>query len=312
MNAKETAASSDEETSEIQSLLRDGACSTISFFQNVTSSILSTISSKPEHVLNLSRTTLYQISQVSPLIEILVKSALNGQKESDLESVVERGFIDAQRAIEEANAKLAQLILTSQTLKLDVHASILAAAQALTKAIAFLIQCATQSQQEIVAIGKGKMTLGAFYKKNNKWTDGLISAAQAVANGTVDLVGVADGLVSGTKSMEELVVSAQEVSVATTQLVAASRVKAEPGKTQYRLEDAAAAVREATKLLVKAAKSAAQVKADDEARRGVGQMGKHEAKVKEMEQQVRILELEKSLSTARYTLGEMRKQAYRE
>jgi huntingtin-interacting protein 1-related protein len=73
------------------------------------------------------------------------------------------------------------------------------------------------------------MTLGAFYKKNNKWTDGLISAAQAVANGTVDLVTVADGLVAGTKSMEQLVVSAQEVSVATTQLVAASRVKATPG-----------------------------------------------------------------------------------
>jgi hypothetical protein len=38
-------------------------------------------------------------------------------------------------------------------------------------------------------------------------------------------------------------------------------------------------------LLVKAAKSAAQVSADDAARRGVAAMGKHEAKVKEMEQQ---------------------------
>lgn len=108
------------------------------------------------------------------------------------------------------------------------------------------------------------MTQGAFYKKNNKWTEGLISAAQAVANATVELVTIADGLVAGTKDLEELVVAAQEVSVATTQLVAASRVKAArgkrlkitffKGKTQDRLETAASAVREATKLLVKAAK----------------------------------------------------------
>jgi hypothetical protein len=41
-------------------------------------------------------------------------------------------------------------------------------------------------------------------------------------------------------------------------------------------------------------------------------MAKHEIKIKEMEQQVNILLLEKELSTARYTLGEIRKQTYKE
>jgi hypothetical protein len=96
-------------------------------------------------------------------------------------------------------------------------------------------------------------------------------------------------------------------------LVAAARVKATLySKTQDRLEQAAVAVREATKLLMKAAKDASKLSAEKEARDTVGKMSKHEAKVKEMEQQVRILELEKLLNTARYTLGEMRKAGYHE
>jgi hypothetical protein len=154
LNAKETTASLDEETQEIQEFLRDGACSAISFLQNVASSVLSTVAQKPEHIVNLQRTTTHQIGKVSPLIEQLVKSALEGQKESDLGAVVERGFLDAQRAIEEASAKLTQLILTSQERKLDVHSSILASAHALTKAIMYLIvSCPNAAMCYSVATG---------------------------------------------------------------------------------------------------------------------------------------------------------------
>ncbi|RKO85464.1 cytoskeleton assembly control protein SLA2, partial [Blyttiomyces helicus] len=196
--------------------------------------------------------------------------------------------------------------------ELDVHSAILTAAMAMTTAIANLIKRATETQQEIVATGKGTTSTAAFYKKNNKWTEGLVSAARAVATATTTLVTTADGLVSGTNTLSQLVVAAQEVGVATTQLVAASRVKSVPfSKTQPLLEDAAVAVRKATELLVRAAKEAAKREAETEAVQDVGGMGRHQLKVAEMEQKVRVLELEKELGAARYRLGEIVKKGYR-
>ena len=99
--------------------------------------------------------------------------------------------------------------------------------------------------------------------------------------------------------------------VSTTQLVAAARVKAIPhSKTQGKLEDAAVNVRDATKSLVKAAQDAAtrtnQGRINDE----VKSMNAHQFKVVEMEQQVKILELEKDLQNARYKLASIRKAGY--
>lgn len=294
----------------IEKFLRDGATSALEFFQNLGSQQLNIIESarKPDHIINLSRTSHHHIGKVLPLLEKLVQSKIRGSLEADLGSVVAREMQNAAKAIEEATRRLGLLI--AQRTELDVNSAILQSAYALTTAIANLIQCATASQLEIVQDGKASST-SAFYKKNNKWTDGLISAAQSVASATTYLVEIADGLVQGKNTWEQLVVAAQEVSVSTTQLVAASRVKAKlHSKTQDRLEAAAVAVREATKLLVKAAKDAAKVVAEHQAKTQVVSLSKHEAKVKEMEQQVKILELEKNLQTARYQLGEMRKQGY--
>lgn len=139
LNAKECKGNSDEDSEEIESFLRDGALSAIYFFQNVTFTILSNVLSKPEHIVNLSRNCQHQIGKVSPIIESLVKSSLEGQNESELGAVVEKGFLDAQRSIEEAATRLSLLILTAQERKLDVHSSLLVSAQALTKTIMFLI-----------------------------------------------------------------------------------------------------------------------------------------------------------------------------
>ncbi|KAJ3310473.1 sla2 Src-like adaptor 2 [Boothiomyces sp. JEL0838] len=285
----------------------------IQFFEKVKSAVLAQVPAqkKPEYIVNISRETQQQVSRATPLLEKIAGSK-NNKIEGDLGDAVESAMGAAFRAIEEAGKRL-EALLQSQGPNLNVNSAILQAAIAITTAIANLIKCATASQQEIVAQNKGNATSTAFYKKNNKWTEGLISAAQSVSTSTVYLVEVADGLVQGTKSWEQLVVAAQDVNVSTTQLVAASRVKATLySKTQDRLEAAAVQVREATKLLVKAAKDASKLSAERDAREQVGKMSKHEAKVKEMEQQVKILELEKELQTARYTLGEMRKAGYHE
>ena len=229
--------------------------------------------------------------------------------ESELGDAVEREMRSAAKAIEEAAAHLASLISRPQ--QIQVHSAILEAAMAITNAISNLIKCATASEREIVAQGRGNSSNVAFYKKNNKWTEGLISAAKSVSVATTYLVEVADGLIHDTHSWEQLVVAAQEVSVATTQLVAASRVKAVPfSQTQDKLEAAAVAVREATALLVKAAKSASKSIAEAKALSEVEKLGRHDYKVQEMEAQVSILEIEKALQTARYKLAEIRKSGY--
>ncbi|KAH6570533.1 hypothetical protein BASA50_007272 [Batrachochytrium salamandrivorans] len=312
------AAKDDVAIDNIIKMLRMGADATIDMFAQVKSTSMAAVASasQPDRIMELFRTTQTQLGRVTTVMETLVAGRLIDQGDvGDLADAVERSMGQAAQAIEAAAVRLQELLaLQAAGPDLHVHSAILHAAMAITSAIANLIRCATASQKEIATQGVSATNTSAttaFYKKNNKWTEGLISAAQAVAFATTDLVATADGLVQGSKSWEQLVVAAQEVGVATTQLVAAARVKAIPySKTQDRLEAAAQAVREATKLLVKAAKEASKMSAEAAVQSDMRGLGKHDAKVKEMEQQVRILELEKDLQTARYQLGEMRKRAY--
>lgn len=193
--------------------------------------------------------------------------------------------------------------------------SILEAAIAVTNAIAQLIKAATASQQEIVKEGRGSsMSRAAFYKKNNRWTEGLISAAKAVANSTNMLIETADGVISGRNSPEQLIVASNDVAASTAQLVAASRVKANfMSQTQERLETASKAVTAACRSLVRQVQSIiARRNADESEAVDYAKLSGHEFKVREMEQQVEILQLENSLAQARQRLGEMRKLSYRE
>jgi huntingtin-interacting protein 1-related protein len=294
---------------------KNGALSGRAFFEGLKTQSISNIQpyKRSDYINNLTQNAVMSLLNISPLMEQIAPKGVLDSVGGDLGDVVEREMQAAARAIEEATKKLQSLIQAPSLMSgdLNVNQAILASAMALTNAIAQLIRCATVSQQEIVAQGKGASSNAAFYKKNNKWTEGLVSAAKSVALATTHLVECADGLVKGTHSMEQLIVAAQEVGVATTQLVAAARVKAvQFSKAQDKLEEAAVAVREATKLLVKAAKDAAKLVSEQVARDEIGKMGQHEMKIKEMEQQVKILELEKELSQARFKLGEIRKSSY--
>jgi len=198
------------------------------------------------------------------------------------------------------------------TYELRVHDSIVDAAMAVTNAIARLIKAATASQKEIVEQGRGSSSAGVFYKKNNRWTEGLISAAKAVAGSTNTLIETADGVISGRNSPEQLIVASNDVNASTAQLVAASRVKSSFGSpTQDRLEDASRAVGKACRALVSQVKQIIDEKArnDDE---DYSRLSAHEFKVKEMEQQVEIIKLRNSLEEAVRRLGEMRKLSYQE
>ena len=185
----------------------------------------------------------------------------------------------------------------------------------MTNAIARLIKAATASQQEIVREGRGSSSRAAFYKKNNRWTEGLISAAKAVASSTNTLIETADGVLSGRNSPEQLIVASNDVAASTAQLVAASRVKAKfMSKSQENLEGASKAVTAACRSLVRQVQAIIAQRNRDDASDAVdyAKLSGHEFKVREMEQQVEILQLENSLAQARQRLGEMRKVSYRD
>jgi hypothetical protein len=242
------------------------------------------------------------LTKLSESVESIIpkgKSLTKGAS-GDIGDLVEQEMLGAAKAIEAATQRLQQLIARPHdsarfsAVDLQVHDSILAAALAITNAIGRLIKAATDSQQEIVAQGKGASSTQQFYKRNNRWTEGLISAARSVAFATNLLIETADGVLSGTHSLEQLIVASNEVAGSTAQLVAASRVKANlMSKTQERLELAAKAVSEACKGLVKLVRaiSAKQVQEEDVDYRNMAGL---EFKKREMEQQVEILRLEKT------------------
>ncbi|KAI0001648.1 cytoskeleton assembly control protein [Russula vinacea] len=257
------------------------------------------------------------LTKLSESVESIIPKGKSLTKANgDIGDLVEQEMLGAAKAIEAATQRLQQLMARprdsgrSSVVDLQVHDSILSAALAITSAISRLIKAATESQQEIVAQGKGASSTQQFYKRNNRWTEGLISAARSVAFATNLLIEAADGVLSGTHSLEQLIVASNEVAAATAQLVAASRVKANlMSKTQERLEVAAKAVTEACKALVKLVRtiSAKQVVEEDVDYKNMASL---EFKKREMEQQVEILRLEKDLGAARHRLGTMRRAGY--
>ncbi|KAH8119873.1 ANTH domain-containing protein [Phellopilus nigrolimitatus] len=260
------------------------------------------------------------LTNLSEIVDNLIPKGAKGaslaKANGDIGDLVEQEMLGAAQAIEMATARLQELMARPRdssrfsAVDLQVHDSILAAAMSITKAIAGLIKAATESQQEIVAQGRGSSSKQQFYKRNNRWTEGLISAAKAVAFATNLLIESADGVLSGTHSLEQLIVASNEVAAATAQLVAASRVKASlMSKTQERLELAAKAVIEACKALVRQVKAVSSKQAEEELP-DFKNMAVLEFKRREMEQQVEILKLEKDLGAARHHLGAMRRAGY--
>ncbi|KAG0644526.1 cytoskeleton assembly control protein Sla2 [Tuber brumale] len=312
----------DEKRSEaILSSARQSAGTAVKFFQNLMSFRLDDLSvdRKTDIVVSSNLEVQKHLQKLNKLAEqFLAKGGSDLSKASgDLGDVVDAEMNKAAAAIEAATARLAQLMKKPKnpgysTFEIGIHDSILDAAIAVTNAIAQLIKAATVSQQEIVAQGKGSSSRTAFYKRNNRWTEGLISAAKAVAMSTNMLIETADGVISGHKKLEQLIVVANDVAASTAQLVAASRVKASfMSKSQERLEAASKAVTSACKSLVRQVQEIISTKNREENEDvDYSKLTSHEFKVQEMEQQVEILQLETQLQQARQRLGEMRKHSY--
>ncbi|KAJ5668007.1 uncharacterized protein N7477_006577 [Penicillium maclennaniae] len=313
-------ANDDKSSDQLFNAARKSAQATVRFFRGLQSFRLDGMEAlqKTDVVINNNLEVQRDLQTLSKLVESFAPKSSKINTNGDLGDLVDQELLKAADAIDAAAQRLAKLKNKPRdgfsTYELKINDAILAAAIAVTNAIAELIKAATESQQEIVREGRGSSTRTAFYKKNNRWTEGLISAAKAVAGSTNTLIETADGVISGRNSPEQLIVASNDVAASTAQLVAASRVKATfMSKTQDRLETASKAVGAACRALVRqvqaiiAEKNGAEGDSED-----YGKLSSHEFKVREMEQQVEILQLENNLARARTRLGEMRKISYQE
>jgi huntingtin-interacting protein 1-related protein len=288
-------ATDDKKTDAVMGGARQSAISTIQFFRGLQSFRLEGMDplQKTDVVINSNNDVQMNLQKLNKLVEGFAPGfgRLTNNK-GDLGDLVDSELSKAADAIAAAAARLAKLKSKPRdgysTYELKVHDSILDAATAITNAIARLIKAATVTQQEIVQAGRGSSSRTAFYKKNNRWTEGLISAAKAVASSTNTLIETADGVLSNRNSPEQLIVASNDVAASTAQLVAASRVKAGfMSKSQDNLEQASKAVGAACRALVRQVQSMIKERNQDEDQVDYSKLGAHEFKVREMEQQVR-------------------------
>ncbi|PSS03266.1 ANTH domain-domain-containing protein [Coniella lustricola] len=298
---------------------RQSAQSTVKFLRGLQSFRLEGMDpmQKTDVVVNSMNDVQLNLQKLNKLVETFAPGFGKLANKGDLGELVESELSKAADAIAAAAARLAKLRNKPRdgysSYELKVHDSILDAALAITDAITRLIKAASATQEEIVQAGRGSSSRTAFYKKNNRWTEGLISAAKAVATSTNTLIETADGVLSGRNSPEQLIVASNDVAASTAQLVAASRVKAGfMSKNQENLEQASKAVGAACRALVRQVQAMIKDRMGEDEQVDYAKLGTHEFKVREMEQQVEILQLENALGAARRRLGEMRKISYQE
>ncbi|XP_039292527.1 huntingtin-interacting protein 1 [Nilaparvata lugens] len=235
--------------------------------------------------------------------------------------MVEDELASMDKAIEEAVKGIEEMLKQSRAadsgIKLEVNEKILDSCTTLMKAVRVLVQKARLLQAEIVSQGKGSASVKEFYKRNHQWTEGLISAAKAVAIGAKYLLEAADQVV-GSERGEQLeqrlrrleVVASQVISASTVQLVFASRVKADKGSANMAaLSTASKDVMQATALVVATTKSCNELidESDDMDMTG---LSLHQAKKLQMELLVRIKELEASLDKERLRFSALRREHF--
>uniref|UniRef100_A0A914XKE5 Huntingtin interacting protein 1 n=1 Tax=Plectus sambesii TaxID=2011161 RepID=A0A914XKE5_9BILA len=217
-------------------------------------------------------------------------------------------------AIQAAASKIQEIMSKTREkdtgIRLEVNERIMDSCNALMQAIMILVQRSRDLQNEIVAKGRGTGSAHEFYKRNNQWTEGLLSAAKAVGVAANFLVQAADNVIIGKGKFEELIVASQEIAASTAQLFMSSRVKADRGSELFsKLATASKGVNAATAKVVGTVKAGQETLTQDQSL-DFSHLTLHKAKQLEMESQVRTLELESLLEQERAKLAALRKQHY--
>ncbi|KAI5717816.1 hypothetical protein M8J77_011734 [Diaphorina citri] len=248
-------------------------------------------------------------------MSLAIKSGENPEVIGDL---VENELAMMDKAIEEAATRIEEMLTQSRRadtgVKLEVNEKILDSCTTLMKAIRILVQKSRLLQAEIIMAHHGSASnTREFYKRNHQWTEGLISAAKAVAMSAKYLLTAADQVVSGGEGakLERLIVASHGVAASTAQLVVASRVKAERNSVHLAaLSQASRDVTNATGSVVATAKTCIHLVDESADDLDIASLSLHQARRLEMEAQVRVLELEAGLEKERLKLSALRRHHY--
>ncbi|ABN68041.2 structural constituent of cytoskeleton [Scheffersomyces stipitis CBS 6054] len=305
------------EEDNLLSLVSNTLSSTEKYFRELKSDRLNTFSDDEDRIDSVIDSNLTLQNDLQAIVQFVESLSSNRgiSRSGNLEDLLNNEMEHTAQTVDSASKFLDKLLQNPNIHggNLEVHEALLSAAKAVTLAVTLLISAATESQREIVNKGRGSQSRIEFYKKNSRWTEGLISASKAVAGATNVLIQTADGVLSESNSHEQLIVASNEVAASTAQLVAASRVKANfTSKTQENLEVASSKVSTACKSLVSKVQALLEVEESSQHDVDLSKLTPYEGKTIEMEQQVEILKLENKLNAARKRLGEIRKHGYRD
>ncbi|XP_059171925.1 huntingtin-interacting protein 1-like isoform X2 [Physella acuta] len=265
------------------------------------------------HVEGAAKVARDSLEHLIKLAEELVPK-MEDVKAEEIGDMLENEMQGMTAAIEAAAAKIQDMLHKTREDKtgvnLEVNENILGSCTELMKAIKVLVEKSRDLQKEIVSCGRGTASATDFYKKNHRWTEGLLSAAKAVGWGATTLLDTADRVVSGKGKFEEIMACAHEIAASTAQLVVSSKVKADrDSKLLAQLSSASKGVNQATGNVVASAKAAAEI-VEDQNLMDFSSMSLHQIKKTEMQCQIRVMELESNLEKERKKLGELRKQHY--
>lgn len=234
--------------------------------------------------------------------------------EEDMATVVQREMETMDASIRDAVDKFTALLENARAkdtgMQLEVSESILGTCSDLMAAVRQLVQRASELQGEIVAAGKGGASPREFYKRNHRWTEGLISGAKTVALACQTLMTAADQVVTGKGKFEEVIVASREIAASSMQLVMSSRVKADKSsKKLSNLNAAAKTISTLTGTVVATAENCRD-KVEVANTLDFSKLSLHSAKRLEMETLVKMLETEKQLENERKKLAALRKHHY--
>ena len=226
---------------------------------------------------------------------------------------VDNEIENMQAAINEAASRFEQLLLATKAdenkKNIDVDIKILDTCSSLLDAVQRLIKEARELQTEITA--ESGTFAKEFYQKNQKWSQGLISAAKDIGGGAKCLVDAADAAVSGNGKFEEIIAASQEIAGSTAQMVLASRVKAKKdSKKMASLSSTSKIIGEATARVIATCRAVASQLVEKENEVDLMGLSVHQTKRFEMEVQVKVLELENMLEKEREKLFAIRKHSY--
>jgi len=183
----------------------------------------------------------------------------------------------------------------------------------LTKAIVFSSTAITNATGKLVDMAynsnKNRREKRGAAAIDATFANGIVDATKNVSSSVSSLQSAIRNAINGNIDEEAIVSSSRSIASATSQLVSATRTKSD-SETHNLLSNAAKSVANATAELVSALHRAANIIEDNSSNQGgdddLSQFGFTGSKAQELQQQMRILKLERELERERRRMNKLK------